>query len=125
MDETTTPYEAGLGWTVAMGVPQFIGQEVLRAQKENGLQRKFIGFTLEKGPVPRHGFPLFSGNQRVGEVTSGTFSPLLKQPLGMGYVAAAWANVGQALTMEVRNQRYPASVVKLPFWKAERLASAA
>ena len=56
-------------------------------------------------------------SRKVGMVTSGTFSPILQRPLGMGYVEPAFAKPGTRLTLSVRSQRYAATVVKLPFWK--------
>jgi len=125
MDATTTPLEAGLGWTVAINKPDFIGKDVLVKQKQQGLSRVFIGFELAQGPVPRHGCELTvdpaggAGGRRVGTVTSGTFSQVLNRPLGMGYVEPAFIKPGTSLSLTVRSQRYTATVVKLPFWKDE------
>jgi aminomethyltransferase len=125
MDDTTTPLEADLGWTVALGKPGFIGRDVLLAQQAAGVARKLVGFTLEQGPVPRHGCPLLSGDRQVGEVTSGTFSLMLSKPIGMGYVERAVAAPGTALSVKVRTTVYPASVVKLPFWRPSAAPSLA
>ncbi len=123
MDSATTPIEVGLDWTVAINKPAFIGKEALVRQKRDGVVRKFVGFELSQGPVPRHGLELTAageqGTRRVGTVTSGTFSPMLNKPLGMGYVEPAFTKPGTALTMTVRSQRYTGTVVKLPFWKPE------
>lgn len=119
MDTTTTPWEAGLGWPVAINKSDFIGKEALVKQKQQGLTRHFIGFELAQGPMPRHGCELTIDGRRVGVVTSGTFSHILNRPIGMGYVEPASSNVGTVLTLMVRNRRYPATVVKLPFWKGE------
>lgn len=119
MDAATSPIEVGLDWTVAIRKPAFIGKDVLIKQREQGVTRKFIGFELAQGPVPREGTELFVETQRVGTVTSGTYSPMLNKPLGMGYVGVASAAPGTILTVTVRNQRYTGTVVKLPFWKEE------
>lgn len=119
MDTETTPLEAGLMWTVALHKADFIGKAALLRQQEQGLTRRFIGFELAQGPMPRPGAELFAGERRVGMVTSGTFSPVLGRPLGMGYVEPPFAKVGTSLTLTVRTLRYPATVVKLPFWKGE------
>ena len=119
MDATTTPWEAGLGWTVAINKPDFIGRDALIMQKQRGLTRTFLGFELVQGPVPRPGTELTIDGRRVGTVTSGTFSPILNRPLGMGYAESACAKPGTALTVTVRNQRHTATVVKLPFWRGE------
>ena len=133
IDTTTTPFEAGLDWTVDINKPSFIGKEVLVRQRQEGLSRKFLGFELAQGPVPRTGMELMgdagasgaspaagaTGWRRVGTVTSGTFSPILSRPLGMGYVEPAWTKPGTELMLTVRNQRHKGTVVKLPFWRGE------
>lgn len=119
LDTTTTPFEAGLEWTVAINKPDFIGRDALVKQKQQGVTRRFVGFELTQGPVPRSGTELTVDGTRIGTVTSGTFSPILNKPLGMGYVQPAFAKPGTTLTLTVRTQRYSAMVVKLPFWKGE------
>jgi aminomethyltransferase len=137
MDASTTPLEAGLDWTVAINKPDFIGKAVLVKQRQDGLTRKFIGFELAQGPVPRFGTELTvdlppaqehtgatqAGRRRVGTVTSGTYSPLLNRPLGMGYVEPQLTKPGTTLTMTIRTQRYIGTVVKLPFWKSDTPSS--
>ena len=117
MDTGTTPLEAGLEWTVVLSKPFFIGKEALVRQKTDGVRRRFIGIELAQGPVPRTGTELMLDGRAVGAVTSGTFSPVLNKPLGMGYVEPAAAAPGTVLTLTVRNQRHQATVVRLPFWK--------
>lgn len=119
MDPATSPIEVGLEWTVAWNKPDFIGRQPLLKQKQQGVGRKFVGFELAQGPVPRQDYELTVDGRRVGTVTSGTFSQMLNRPIGMGYVELACAKLGTELTMTVRSQRHTATVVKLPFWKAE------
>lgn len=119
MDVKTTPWEVSLDWTVAINKPAFMGKDALIRQKQHGLTRKFIGFELSQGPVPRLGTELTVNGKRIGAVTSGTFSPILNRPLGMGYVEPAYTKPGTILTVTVRSQRYTGTVVKLPFWKGE------
>jgi len=127
MDQTTTPYEAGLDWTVAIHKSDFIGKDALLKQQHTGVPKKFIGFELSQGPIPRTGTELFGNpsagqreGRRIGTVTSGTFSPILNKSLGIGYVEPAWAKPGTSVTMVVRNQRHIGTVVTLPFWKREK-----
>ena len=117
IDETTSPYEADLGWTVAINKPSFLGKTVLAAQKAQGVARRLVGFELDQGPVPRQGCLLMAEGREVGAVTSGTFSPMLRKSIGMGYVAAACAGPGTRLHVVIRNKPHPATVVKLPFWR--------
>jgi aminomethyltransferase len=119
MDQTTSPYEADLGWTVALGKPAFIGREVLLAQKTAGVARRLVGFALEQGPVPRHECPLLVGERQVGAVTSGTFSLMLNKPIGMGYVERGSSAPGTTIHVKIRTTNYPATIVKMPFWKPE------
>ena len=120
MDPATTPWEVGLGWTVSMRKDaEFIGQTALAHQQQAGVPRAFVGFELAQGPVPRGGCELFTadGATAIGRVTSGTFSPMLNRPLGMGYVDPVHAAPGTAVSVTVRSQRYTGTIVKLPFWK--------
>ncbi len=119
MDAATTPWEAGLGWTVAMGkAAAFTGRSALLRQQQAGVPRVFVGFELAHGPVPRGGCELFAADGApIGKVMSGTFSPMLNRPLGMGYVDPAHAAPGTAVSVTVRSQRYPGTIMKLPFWK--------
>lgn len=127
MDDKTTPVEVGLEWTVAMAKAAFTGKEVLARQKKEGVTRKFVGFELTQGPVPRTGMDLLlptapgeGTGKKIGVVTSGTYSPVLNRPLGMGYVEPAQASAGRQLNLMVRDRRYCATIVKLPFWKGEK-----
>ena len=117
MDDQTSPYEADLGWTVAIHKDAFIGQSVLEQQKASGVSRKLIGFELPEGPMPRHGCALAVEGRTVGSVTSGTYSLMLSRPIGFGFVEIAHAKPGTALHVVIRNKPYPATVVKLPFWR--------
>lgn len=121
LSETITPLEAGLGWTVKLAKGDFIGREVLAAQKETGPKRKLVGLKLLERGIPRQGYPIFDGDELVGEVVSGTLSPSLDAPIGTGFVAADRAVVGRALSLEIRGKRYPTEVVSLPFYRGSRI----
>jgi aminomethyltransferase len=119
IDETTNPYEARLGWVVSLGKPgpgeNFVGREALAAIKASGPTRKLVGLHVEQGGVPRPGFAILFENRRVGSVTSGTFSPSLKNNIAMGYVPSELSNIGQTLSIETRGKLVAAEVTKLPF----------
>ncbi|MFN7135221.1 MAG: glycine cleavage T C-terminal barrel domain-containing protein, partial [Myxococcales bacterium] len=117
IDDDHTPLEAGLGWIVKMDKGDFIGRAVLEKQKAEGVKRKLVGFTLTDKGIPRHGYPILKDGQRVGEVTSGTQSPSLKLPIGMGYVPAELAAEGSTFEVEIRGRPVGAKVVKTPFYK--------
>ena len=117
LDDTTTPLEAGLGWLVKMKKGDFVGRAALAAQKEQGLQRKLVGFTTAERSFPRHGYPVFVNGRPSGEIRSGTMSPTLGIPIGTAYVPPSSSGEGSALEIEIRGKRIPASVVKMPFYK--------
>jgi aminomethyltransferase len=117
IDDTTTPLEAGLAWTVKLAKPDFNGRAALVAQKERGLARKLVAFDLDGRRVPRHDMAIEHGGRAVGRVTSGTFGPSLGRPLGMGYVETAAAVMGGDLDIVAGGVKLPARIVKLPFYK--------
>jgi len=112
IDETTTPLEAGLDFVVKFDKEGFVGKEALERQRDQGVPRRLVGFKLEGRGIPRQGYPLFAGGREVGRVTSGSMSPSLGEPVGMGYVEAACAEPGTLLDMEMRGRRIPARVVE-------------
>jgi aminomethyltransferase len=116
IDDTTTPLEAGLGWTVKLAKGDFHGRDVMVKQKAEGLTRRLVGFQLEGRRVPRHAMRIASGGRAVGVVTSGTHSPSLERPLGMGYVETALAANGTALEIETGSTMLAARVTARPFY---------
>ena len=116
IDDTTTPLEAGLGWTVKLAKGDFHGRVVLVKQKAEGLSRRLVGFQLDGRRVPRHGMRILSSGRPVGAVTSGTHSPSLERPLGMGYVETALAGNGTVLDIEAGSTTLAARVTARPFY---------
>ncbi len=119
IDETTHPLEAGLGWIVKFDKGDFIGRAALLKAKEEGLRRKLIGFEVTSRVVPRHGYSILKDGEPVGHVTSGTFSPILEKPIGLGYVKIEHTGIGTDLEIDVRGRQAPARVVKTPFYKRD------
>ena len=112
------PIEAGLGFFVDLGKPNFIGRDVLLKTKENGPREKLVPFRMkEKGPPPRPHYGVFHNGERIGEVTSGTLSPSLNWSVGMAYVSAAHAKIGAQIDIEIRGQKFPAIIEKKPLYK--------
>jgi len=115
------PIEAGLGFFVDLTKPRFIGRDVLLRAKENGTKEKLVPFRMkEKGPPPRPHYAVFSGgcqSERIGEVTSGTISPSLNWGVGMAYVSSAHAKIGTEIDIEIRGQKFPATIEKKPLYK--------
>lgn len=113
MDESTTPLEVGLKWTVAWEPEgrDFVGRAALERQKAEGPQRKMIGLVLEDRGVLRPHQGVVDGELR-GEITSGSFSPTLGQSVGLALVPAAF---GERCQAEVRGKLMTARVVRPPF----------
>lgn len=105
IDETTTPLEAGIGWTVKFGKGDFIGREALLRQREEGLARRLVPFVMEEKGIPRQGYRLLKDGQVVGHVTSGAFSPSLNLPVGMGYVAKPHDAAGSEIAVDLKGLR--------------------
>ena len=117
IDDSTNPLEAGLGWTVKLDKPDFVGKSALLEQKSKGLTRKLVGLTAEGRRVPRHDMAVEANGKPVGRVTSGGFSPSLEVPIAMAYVEAPLAAIGTALEVAAGSTRIPTRVVKRPFYQ--------
>ena len=117
IDETITPLEAGLGFVVKLKKDSFIGKDALNKQKTEGIKRKRVGLRmLEKGPNPRPKQEVWKDSQKIGYVTSGTFSPLLECGIAMAYVGIEHAVEGEAVTVKVRDKPLEAEIVKFPLY---------
>jgi aminomethyltransferase len=116
MDDGTTPLEAGLAWVVKLDKGDFVGRDALVRQREQGVARKLVGFTLTDPGIPRHGYAVVQDGRKVGDVTSGTKSPSLGIPIGLAYVPTALAAEGSTFAVEIRGRAAAARVVKTPFY---------
>jgi aminomethyltransferase len=117
IDDTVTPLEANLAWLVKLPKGEFVGRDALVAQKEKGVPKKLVGFTMSDRNFPRHGYAVFHDGQPSGIVCSGTMSPSLGIPIGTCYLPVAAAKEGTIFEIEIRGKRVPATVVKPPFYK--------
>jgi aminomethyltransferase len=115
LNEKTTPFEAGIKWTVKMKKENFIGKEALLSSYP---QKKLIKFILQEG-VPRHDYEICdSGGVKIGYVTSGTFSPHLKVGIGMGYIEKNFDAIEELnLFVRIRNQLKPIKIQNHSFLK--------
>jgi glycine cleavage system T protein (aminomethyltransferase) len=120
IDETTTALEADLGWIVGWKKGEFIGADVLRRQKAEGVRRKIVGFELIDRGIARQGHEIYAGGDRIGTVTSGTQTPYLRKSIGMGYVPLAFIDPGTEFDVDVRGRRLRAQVVPMPFYKRKK-----
>lgn len=117
ISKDTNPLEAGLGWITKLKKGDFVGKNVLLAVKEAGLKRKLIGFEVEGKAFPRQHYPVYIDGRKVGEVASGTFSPVLKKGIGTAYLPADKCELGQVLEVEIRGSMIKGKVVETPFVK--------
>jgi aminomethyltransferase len=116
LTENYTPIEAGLKWVVKLDKPNFIGRKRIEEQIKSAPKKKLIGFELSKGGgIPRSHYSIIK-ERTIGEVTSGTFSPSLNKPIGIGYVDSSYANIGEDIYIEIRNKKIDAKIVKTPFY---------
>ena len=112
------PIEAGLGFFVDLNKSNFMGRDALLKTKENGLREKLVSFRMkEKGPPPRPHYAVFQNGELIGQVTSGTISPSLNWGIGMAYVSSAHAKIGADIDIEIRGQKFPATIEKKPLYK--------
>lgn len=115
IDEQTNPYEAGLSWTVEINKGDFIGREKLIDIAENCCQRKLTPFKLKGRGVARHGYEVYAEEGKIGEVTSGSYSPTLEQGIGLAYLKNEYTELGTEIEIKVRRRKIKAEVVKGPF----------
>jgi aminomethyltransferase len=114
MDESVTPLESALGWTVVWDPPEreFIGRAALEKQRREGVPRKLVGLLLEGKGVLRNHQPVMSGGDGAGEITSGSFSPTLQRSIGFARLPQA---AGDDCQVDIRGRRLAVRVVKPPF----------
>ena len=117
INDTTSPIAAGLGW-VTKFTKDFVNSENIKADKENGVATKLIGFEMIDRGIPRHDYEIVDAEGNViGHVTSGTQSPSLNKGVGMGYVNKEFAKEGSEIFIRIRKNDIKAQVVKTPFYK--------
>jgi aminomethyltransferase len=119
IDDTTSPIAAGLGWiTKFVEGNEFIDRNVFAMQKENGVPRRLKGFVMEDRAIPRQHYEVCDAEgNTIGEVTSGTMSPMLKKGIGMAYLDKPYWKDGSEIYIKVRNKLAKATVQKPPFYK--------
>jgi aminomethyltransferase len=119
INDSTSPLEAGLGWiTKFVDHKNFIDKDYMLKLKADGLKRRLVGFVMEDRGIPRQHYEIVDAQGEViGEVTSGTMSPMMKNGIGMGYVLTQYAKADTEIFISVRNKNLKAKVVKLPIYK--------
>ncbi|MFN0120491.1 MAG: glycine cleavage system aminomethyltransferase GcvT [Blastocatellia bacterium] len=119
IDDTTTPWEADLGWTVKLDKGEFLGRDALIRQKEQGIGRKLAGYEMTDPGIGRDGYPVYLPGEAapVGHVTSGSPAPYLKKNIGLTYLPPDRLAHGTVIEIEMRGRRAAAKVVPTPFYK--------
>jgi len=119
INDDTSPIEAGLGWiTKTKKESHFFSKDIFTKQRADGTSRKLVGFKVDDKRVPRQGYEIVDTDENIiGEVTSGTFSPSLDIPIGIGYVPKALSKVGQEIGIKIRKKILKAEIIKMPFYK--------
>jgi aminomethyltransferase len=119
IDDSHTVLEADLGWILKLKKGDFIGKTALEKQKEKGISRKLVGFEPTQKGIPRHGYPVYVDGNAYGTVTSGTFAPYLKKPIGLTYLPIEKTGIGAEFQVEIRQKRVGCRVVETPFYKRQ------
>ena len=117
LDDTTTPLEAALEWTVKWKKGDFIGRDALLEQRESGAARRLAGFEISGRGIARQGSSVLVDGVEVGTVTSGTWSPTFEKALGMVYLSAEHTAPGLEIELEVRGRKLTGRTVELPFYR--------
>ncbi len=118
LDSTTTPFEAGLGWIVHLEMlEQFIGRDVLEKQAKEGLNQRLVSLKLQGRAIARKGHKAFFQDKLIGRITSGSWSPTLNEAIALAYVPTEYSKVGNELLIEIREKKYPAKIIKKPFYR--------
>ena len=117
IDDTTSPFEAGLGW-ITKFTKDFVNSEALADANKKVQERKLVGFELNDRGIPRQGYSIVdSHGKEIGIVTSGTMSPSLRKGIGLGYVPSVFSDPGSQVFIQIRKNAIPATIVKPPFYK--------
>ncbi|PLX99756.1 MAG: glycine cleavage system protein T [Desulfuromonas sp.] len=117
LSDTITPLEASLGWITKLDADNFVGREALLRQKEEGVPRRLVGFTMDAPGIPRAEYPVYVDDREVGVVTSGTQSPSLRQGVGLALLESRVAEIGRSIEIGIRARKVAATICKPPFLK--------
>jgi aminomethyltransferase len=119
INDQTSPIEAGLGWiTRFTEAKDFIDKALLLKQKEEGVDKRLKGFVMIDRGIPRQHYEVVNGKgEIIGEVTSGTMSPMMKQGIGMAYLNKGYWKTGTEICIRIRNKDLKAEIVDLPIYK--------
>ncbi len=117
IDDTTTVLEAGLERFLKLEKGSFIGSEALRRERERGVARRLLGFEMIDPGIPRHGYEVRLGGERIGAVTSGTLGPTVRKSIGLAYFPARVSAAGTRFEVNIRGRDAAAGIVPTPFYR--------
>lgn len=120
LSDEITPLEANLGWITKLQKGDFIGSDRLKKVKEEGLERRIVGFEMTEPGIARDGYDVYVDDKVVGQVTSGSPAPFLKKNIGLAFLPVEFANDGQEIKIDVRGKHLSAKVVPTPFYKRNK-----
>jgi aminomethyltransferase len=120
ISEDITPLEAGLSFFVKFDKGDFIGRDALLKQKEEGVNRKLVGFEMIERGIPRTRYEVQVNGETIGEVTTGTMGPTVKKNIGLALIDANYATIGQELDIIIRNKPVKGVIIKTPFYKRQK-----
>ena len=115
-----TPLELGFKWGISLEKSEFIGRDVLLQQVAEGVKRKRVNIRMLEGGIPRVGYDIYKAEERIGQVTSGTFSPILSCGIAMGYVPTEHTKIESVIEVKVREKLIKGTLVKVPFYDPEQ-----
>ncbi|MDA4112374.1 MAG: glycine cleavage system aminomethyltransferase GcvT [Thaumarchaeota archaeon] len=120
IDETTSPVEAALESVITVDGRDFVGKEKIDAQLKSGTVSKRVAFSMIEPGIPRHGYNVMFAGQKIGQVTSGTFSPVLRNGIGMGYVPSQISGLGQRISILMRDAEKYSEITQTPFYDSKK-----
>ncbi len=120
LSEDITPLEARLGFVVKLAKEEFIGRDALSKQKAEGTAKRRIGLRMLESGIPRPNHEVLRNGEKIGQVTSGTFSPLLKQGIAIAYIKTQEASLDAAVNVKIRHKEIPAAIVRFPFYDSTK-----
>jgi aminomethyltransferase len=117
LSDTISPIEAGIGFAVKTEKEtNFIGKDVLKRQREQGVTRKLVGLEMIEKGIPRSQYEVYKNDEKIGFVTTGTQSPTLKKNIGLALIDATYKDLDTEVEVQIRKRRAKAKIVKTPFY---------
>ena len=118
INEETSPYEAGLGWLVHLeNNHEFFGRRFLEEQSRLGIQKKLVGLSIEGKAIGRKGCAVLKGEENIGTITSGSWSPTKQQAIAFAYINTSHALINNEVQILIRGKKFKGVITKKAFYK--------